>query len=249
MAGDPESPRVVLIDALGTLVTLRAPAPRLRSLLRQRFGVEVSEARAREALATEIAFYRANLQSGGDEPGLARLRSRCAEVLREALAAPAPLHAVSGADMTLLLLDSLEFTAFPEAPEALASLRGRGLRIAVVSNWDCSLPGVLERVGLSGQLEAVVSSAAFGRRKPDRRIFAHALDLLGAQSPHAVHIGDSLIEDVTGARAAGIRAILIQRGGLASREQPRLPAGVEVIGSLREVTLALDRERPSAPGA
>ncbi len=151
--------------------------------------------------------------------------------------------------MTSLLLDSLHFTAFPEAAEALASLRSRGLRIAVVSNWDCSLPGVLERVGLSEQLEAVVSSAAFGRRKPDRRIFAHALALLGAQPPQAVHIGDSLAEDVAGARAAGIRAILIQRGGVAGRDQPRAPAGVEVIGSLREVTLALDRERPSAPGA
>ncbi len=60
MAAHPDRPRrALLIDAMGTLVRLEAPAPRLRSELRARFGVVVSEAQAAAALAAEIAFYRA----------------------------------------------------------------------------------------------------------------------------------------------------------------------------------------------
>jgi putative hydrolase of the HAD superfamily len=62
-------------------------------------------------------------------------------------------------------------------------------------------------------LDAVVTSAAVGARKPDGPIFARALELAGCEPDEALHVGDSLVEDGAGARAAGIRALLIDRSG------------------------------------
>jgi putative hydrolase of the HAD superfamily len=75
---------LITLDALGTLVELLPPAPRLVAALRVH-GVEVSEAMAAAALAQEIAYYRAHHDEAGDAASLARLRERCAEVLRDAL--------------------------------------------------------------------------------------------------------------------------------------------------------------------
>ena len=77
--------RAITIDALGTLLELLPPAPRLRAALRERLGVEVSEAEAGRAMKAEIGYYRAHLWMGRDAAGLAQLRRACAEVLRDAL--------------------------------------------------------------------------------------------------------------------------------------------------------------------
>ncbi|MGH2858134.1 MAG: hypothetical protein ACRDMJ_11700 [Solirubrobacteraceae bacterium] len=62
----PTSPEALLIDALGTLLTLRDPAPALVDQLARRCGMEISEAEAGRALAAEIAFYRAHMHLGRD---------------------------------------------------------------------------------------------------------------------------------------------------------------------------------------
>lgn len=223
---------VVLLDALGTLVNLEAPAPRLRRELHSRFGLSVSEADAHRAMAKEIAHYRAHLDEGRDEPGLRALRRRCAEVLRGELPGAGALDAEAMVDA---LLASLHFTAFQDAVPALRALRGLGLRLVVVSNWDASLPEVLGRVGLAQGLDGVLTSAEVGVRKPRREIFLRALAVAQAEPGEAVHVGDSVEEDVAGARAAGIDAVLLSRGG-AQRATEGLP-GVEVttISTLREL--------------
>ncbi len=82
----PDQPAAILLDALGTLVALEPPAPRLRAELAQRFGLEVSEEEAARAIAAEIAYYRAHLDEGRDEAESARRSAgACAEVLRSAL--------------------------------------------------------------------------------------------------------------------------------------------------------------------
>src|ERR1700761_5077861 len=77
--------RALLVDGLGTLVSLQPPAPLLRRELALRYGVDVSEGEAARALAAEIAFYRAHMGDGRDADSLAALRRRCAETLVDAL--------------------------------------------------------------------------------------------------------------------------------------------------------------------
>jgi putative hydrolase of the HAD superfamily len=72
---------------------------------------------------------------------------------------------------------------------------------------------VLRRCGLAEHLDGAVSSAEAGARKPDPAIFEPALALAGCAPREALHVGDTREEDVDAARAAGIRALLIDRDG------------------------------------
>ena len=151
--------RAVLLDVLGTLLELQPPWPLLRSILKRRHGIDVSEEEARNAILAEMAYYRAHHQEGQDAATLAELRHRCALVVREHLPATAQL---SLDELTDVLLDSIRFAPFPDAAPTLAELREAGFRLAAVSNWDCSLRSVLAEVGLAGALDAVVVSARGG---------------------------------------------------------------------------------------
>jgi HAD superfamily hydrolase (TIGR01509 family) len=224
--------RALLIDGLGTLVSLAPPAPALRHELAARFGIEVAEQEAGRALGAEIAFYRAHMGLGRDTESLAALRRRCAEVLRDALPPSPRLAALDIAAVTEALLGGLRFDAYPDARPALLGARAAGARIVVVSNWDVSLADVLERVGLAPLLDGVVTSAAVGAAKPAPEIFAHALGVAGVGAEHALHVGDTLDEDVRGAAACGIRAVLLRRGPSAGAPAPD---GVPTLGDLAQL--------------
>jgi putative hydrolase of the HAD superfamily len=216
-------PAAILLDALGTLVELQPPAPRLRARLAEE-GFEVSEARAAAGFAAEISYYLEHHLQGSDRERLEDLRDRCATAMMEALELPGLDHATARRAM----LGALEFTPYPDALEGLADLRERGHRLVVVSNWDCSLPDWLGPTGLLELVDGVVTSADTGAAKPDPAVFRKALELAGVDGAGAVHVGDSLDNDVAGARAMGIRAILVRREG-----EP--PPGVETVRVLTEV--------------
>jgi putative hydrolase of the HAD superfamily len=213
--------RAVLLDALGTLVELPPPAPALVEELARR-GVTVTEAEAARAIGAEIAYYRAHLDEARDAEGLADLRARCTEVLRDAL----PAHARATDDLQEALLASLRFRPYAEVPDTLRALRERGARLVVVSNWDVSLHEVLDRTGLAALVDGVVTSAEHGAAKPDTSIFAAGLELAGVAAGDALHCGDSVEADVAGARAAGIEPVLIARDGAPAGD------GVRTISSL-----------------
>ena len=191
--------RALLLDALGTLVALDPPAPALRAELARRFGVEVGVGEAAYALRAEIAFYRANLQRARDEPSLAALRRRCAEVLRDALPQDGRLNGIGIDALTEVLLTALRFRAYDDARPALLAARARDERIVVVSNWDVSLVGVLERVGLADLVDGVVTSAGMGERKPSPAIFEAGLRIAGTGAGLATHVGDEKLSHDHGA--------------------------------------------------
>ena len=220
----PSGVRAVLLDALGTLVRLEPPVPRLRAELRRRAGVEVDEDTAARGFAAEIEYYLAHHLEGRDADALEALRDRCARAMTAAMG----LERLDPAAARQAMLASLEFTAFPDAVPALRELRARGLRLVVASNWDCSLPEWLVRAGLMDLLDGAASSAVAGAAKPDPAVFREALRLAGVPPGEAVHVGDSPENDVQGARAAGIRAILVAREG-----DP--PARVDSVSSLSEL--------------
>ncbi len=211
---------------MGTLVELLPPGPRLRAELSRRSSLEVTEARAAAAFDEEIRYYVAHHREGRDAASLAELRDRCADVLRRSLDLDRSALPVVRAAM----LAALEFRPYSDAAPALAGARARGLGAVVASNWDCSLPQVLEEAGLLDLLDGVVSSAAVGAAKPDARLFEAALDAGRCTAEQAVLVGDSLENDVGGARAAGIRPVLLRRSADAPAAQ-----GVTTIRSLEEL--------------
>lgn len=217
--------RAVLLDALGTLVELAPPAPRLRRALEARAGIDVGLEAAERGFGAEIGYYLANHMRASDAEALERLRDDCAAAMRAAIGRDELDHAAVRAAM----LEALEFVVFEDVRPALVDLRERGLRLVVVSNWDCSLPQWLDRAGVGELVDGAVSSAVVGAPKPAAAVFEAGLELAGCPAAEAVHVGDSLDNDVEGARAAGLRAILVQRDG-------DLPPGVEAVRSLGELS-------------
>ncbi len=140
---------------------------------------------------------------------------------------------------------------FDDARAVLASLRYRGYRIGVVTNAIFSghlfLPRLTE-LGIAGYVDAVITSGDIGRGKPDPAPYRAALKLLGVDSHEAVFVGDSLDSDIAGARAAGMRSILVDRRG-----KKREGAGYLVVQHLGTINDflgegLLQRHGAAAPG-
>ena len=127
------------------------------------------------------------------------------------------------------------WTVFPEVPAAWEELRAMGLGLAVVSNWDPRLPGLLAGLGMAEELEQIVYSAEVGFEKPHPGIFESALARLGAEPGEVVHVGDSRRRDLEGAQAVGIHAALLDREGRGDLDSlADLPAWVGRMGLARQ---------------
>jgi HAD superfamily hydrolase (TIGR01509 family) len=188
----------VTVDGYGTLLTLADPVSKLRRALSER-GVERTPAEVERAFAAEASYYRPLSHLGRDEASLFELRRDCVAVFLEAIGAD-----LEPASFVTPYVTALEFTPLPGSVATLENLTRRGLRLAVVSNWDCSLPLHLAALGLDRFFSAVVTSAEAGRPKPDPAAFWLALERLDVGPKRALHVGDGS-EDEEGARAAGMR--------------------------------------------
>jgi putative hydrolase of the HAD superfamily len=95
---------------------------------------------------------------------------------------------------------------------ALAALAGR-YRLGVISNANGTVKRCFARLGLARFFETIVDSTEVGIEKPDVRIFQHALREMNVGAAEAVYVGDVFKVDVLGARAAGLRPILLDPHG------------------------------------
>ena len=103
---------------------------------------------------------------------------------------------------------------FPETLAVLSDLRAAGGQLCLLTNGDADLQRrKAVGSGLLPLLDHVVISGELGIGKPEPGIFAHALGLCGARPEEAVMVGDSLERDVSGAAAAGVRAVWLDRFG------------------------------------
>jgi putative hydrolase of the HAD superfamily len=118
----------------------------------------------------------------------------------------------------------------PEADAALRLAREGGLRAAVISNSNGTIAAILDDLGLTAHLEFVIDSSKVGVEKPDPRIFRLALERAGVAADAAVYVGDLYSIDVVGARAAGMRAILMDPGACwGPRDCPTAPTVLDAV--------------------
>lgn len=97
---------------------------------------------------------------------------------------------------------------------ALAALRDRGLKLTIVSNANGKLRVLFDRLALAGCVDCLLDSHDEGVEKPDPRFFDIALQRSGARRETTIHVGDLYHVDVVGARAAGLRGVLLDEAGL-----------------------------------
>jgi putative hydrolase of the HAD superfamily len=222
----------VTLDAGGTLVEVVEPVGTTYARIAGRFGIALDPAvagdrfRAAFSLAPPLAFPGASPTRLPEHE-----RAWWYAVVRHAFG-PAASHPAFDACFDALFAHYAAATAwrlFPEVPGALATLRAHGVRLAVVSNFDRRLVGLLADLGLASAVDRIVYSSGVGAAKPDARPFTEALRRLGAAAADTLHVGDDLRSDVEGAAAAGLRPVLLDR-----RRRGPVP-GVTTIATLAEL--------------
>jgi putative hydrolase of the HAD superfamily len=102
---------------------------------------------------------------------------------------------------------------YPEVLDVLGSLRDRGFRLGIVSNWSWNLRERVAQAELTGFFELVWASAYAGCNKPHPLIFRQALEQMHLSPEQVLYVGDSYEHDVVGARNAGIEVALLDRDG------------------------------------
>lgn len=133
--------------------------------------------------------------------------------------------------MTKAWEQAANFELYEDVLPTLADLRRRGLKLGLVSNTGRDLDAFVAHHKLD--VDAALSSRVHGKTKPDPTIFQAVLDRLGVAPEEAAMVGDSLEDDVEGARALGMRGVLVDR-------EDRHPEwGEERLRDLRELPAAL----------
>jgi putative hydrolase of the HAD superfamily len=123
---------------------------------------------------------------------------------------------------------------FPEVPTVLGELRRRGLAVGVCSNWNWDLDVVLEATAVAPLIDAAVTSARVGYRKPHTAMYDAILTALGVTASEALFVGDSWKPDVLGPIEAGIRTVHVWRGG-GTDGLPALVPGASRVDDLHQL--------------
>lgn len=110
---------------------------------------------------------------------------------------------------------------FPETAQTLAALKAHGVELGIISNFDSRLFSVIRGLGLADMFDTVTISSLAQAAKPAPKIFQLALDKHAVDPEEALHIGDSLRDDVEGARKAGLHSLLLDREGTQQRTDIR----------------------------
>jgi putative hydrolase of the HAD superfamily len=187
----------VTVDAMGTLVELHEPVESLQQALGAR-GVERSRQQVADAFLREVGYYLEHKLVARDLESLAALRRECARVFLEAAETD-----IDPAKFSPAFVEAMVFRPLDGAVPALERLRGAGLSLACVSDWDIGLGEQLAKVGLDHLFDLVLTSAEAGAPKPEPALFLEALARLGVEPGRAVHVGDG-DADREGAGAAGV---------------------------------------------
>jgi putative hydrolase of the HAD superfamily len=227
---DPASVRAVLLDVGGVLV--RPNFERLAGAL-QAHGVfadpaamAAAEPRVRKALDRPPSpGFATDAERGWHYFNLVLDQARIAR----SAATDAALAEVKAWHDRYCLWDDLIEGVRP----SLERLRGAGLRLAAVSNANGTVQVLFDRLGFTPLFEAVLDSRVEGVEKPDPAIFRLALERLGEEPGAALHAGDFYNVDVLGARAAGIRPVLVDEADLyPEADCPRVRSLAELAAHL-----------------
>ena len=209
--------RAVLFDVD---FTLAKPGPDLGpdgyERLGRSFGLELDPARYGEARAAAVASLKRHPELEHDE----EIWIAFTEEIVCGMGGDGSQARACAVEMTSRWEHSENFELYEDVLPTFAKLRGYGLRLGLVSNTGRDLNAFVEHHALD--VDAAVSSRMHGKTKPDPSIFRAALDLLAVEAHEAAMIGDSLEDDIEGAHAVGMSALLVDREHLYPQVEKRL---------------------------
>jgi putative hydrolase of the HAD superfamily len=210
--------RAVLFDVD---FTIAKPGPELGpegyQRLGERFGLSLDPSRYAEAREKAVEGIRRHPELEHDEEIWVAFTER---IIR-GMGGAAESAYQCAVEMTKAWEHAQHFELYEDALPVLELLRERGLKIGLVSNTGRDLDAFIAHHRLD--VDAAVASGAHGKTKPHESIFRVVLERLAVDPADAAMVGDSLVDDVEGARALGMRAFLLDRRDQFLEVEDRLP--------------------------
>ncbi len=212
-----QKPKVIFLDAVGTLFGVRGSVGEVYSAIAHQHSVQVPAESLDAAFLKAFAAAKPPVFPGSDPEEIPQCEFEWWRVIA--------LRTFQNAGVLSQFVDFNDFfdelynyfaTAqpwfiYPDVLPALEKWQRLGIELGVLSNFDSRIYLVLKALKLEGFFTSVTISTEAGFAKPDPKIFAVALQKHECDAKDAWHIGDSRKEDYQGAKAAGLRGILLER--------------------------------------
>lgn len=235
---DQTSIKMVFFDAAGTLFEVRGSVGEIYARLARRSGIEAVPEEIQRGFARQ---FRAQppIAFPIETPEAERLaleRAWWRNLVRAVFAGPRafPRFDEYFTEVFEFFRGAEGWRLYDDVEPTLAALKAGGLRLGIISNFDSRLFDVLRALNLDHYFDAVHISSREGAAKPDPAIFHAALTRHAIAPPDALHVGDSLREDVEAAAAVGMQAVWLDRRESAGVTRwPRITQLDQLAGLLR----------------
>ncbi len=238
MIAHPQAVRAVFFDVGFTLL---APHPSVEDIVSQaceEAGILVGRDCVWRHIATAEthmrAMVRAAPQTWADEQAIRAVwTAYFTELLRTCVASSADGTLEDAVSAALRRFDHYaSYALYPDAVPVLRALHAEGLTMGVISDWGVSLWPIMHAHGLNQYFDFAVISAALRYAKPHPHLFEMALKRANAIPDYTIHVGDSYVLDVLGARSMGIQGVLIDRLGKVDPAHVDVPVIRDLYGLL-----------------
>ncbi len=212
-----QRPKVIFLDAVGTLFGVKGSVGEVYGNMAQRFGVEVPAKNLNQSFFQSFKAAPPPIFPGIEPQKISKYEFEWWQVITlRTFQEVGVFNQFSDFSAFFTELYHHFATAdpwfiYPDVLPTLKRWHQLGIELGVLSNFDSRLYSVLQALDLAQFFTSVTISTEVGAAKPDPQIFAVGLNKHNCPAQLAWHIGDSLKEDYQGAKAAGLRAIWLKR--------------------------------------
>ncbi len=210
-------PRVLFLDAIGTLFSVKGSVGEVYSQIASEFGVHISSSALNQAFSQSFKAAPSPTFPDAEVHDVPDLEYKWwFAVVRETFNQAGALHKFTDFDtffgeLYIHFGTAQPWFVYPDVIPALKNWRTKGIELGIISNFDSRIFSVLRALELQDYFDSITISTQVGAAKPEAKIFGIALAKHNCPASEAWHVGDSKNDDYYGAKAVGMRGVLITR--------------------------------------
>jgi putative hydrolase of the HAD superfamily len=212
-----QKPKVIFLDAVGTLFGVRGSVGEVYGQIAQEFGVEVSPETLNKTFLESFKAAPPPIFPDAEQQDIPQYEFEWwFRITQNTFEKAGVLEKFSDfstffSEVYIHFGTAEPWFIYPDVLPALSKWQKMGVELGILSNFDSRIYSVLQSLELREFFGSITIATQVGAAKPDAKIFATALAKHTCAPEAAWHIGDSVTDDYHGARAAGMRGIWINR--------------------------------------